>query len=65
VSADISQTSYEVASEELTHPLLYVAIDDIKYAEKLKVPYVVDVRLFKGTWYVMGLNGGRFSPGVY
>ena len=65
VSADISQTSYEVASDGLTHALLYVAVDDIKYAERLKVPYVVDVRLFKGTWYVMGLNGGNFSPGIF
>jgi hypothetical protein len=65
VSADISESSYEVAKEGIVNPTLYVAVEDIKYAEKLRVPYAVDVRLLKGTWFVMGLNGGRFSPGVY
>ena len=65
VSADISQTSYEMAKEGVVSPILYVAVEDIIHAERLKVPYAVDVRLLKGTWFVMGLNGGRFSPGVF
>ena len=65
VSADLSESSYEVAKDGVHGPILYVAIEDIQNAERLKVPYVVDVRLLKGTWYIMGYNGGKFSPGIH
>lgn len=64
VSADLSQTSYEVAKEGIVHPKLRVSLEDVHYAERLKVPYEVDLRLLKGNWYVVGLNGGNFSPGI-
>ena len=64
-SADLSQTSYEVAKEGLIGPVLRVSMNLIPYAEKLRIMYDVDTSLPKDAWYVIGHNGGRFSPGVY
>ena len=65
VACDLSESSYEVASDGLLNPLLQVALEDVPYAEQLRVPYAINMRLIKGTWLVIGDNGGRFSPGVY
>ena len=63
-AADLSQTSYEVAKEGLVQPVLRVAINLIPRAEALRVQYDLDTHLPHDSWYVIGYNGGRFSPGV-
>jgi hypothetical protein len=64
VDADLSSTSYEVATKGIDKPILRISVDLMKYAEKLRIPYEVDLRLFSNSWYIVGVNGGTFSVGV-